>query len=221
MKKTLLACAILSATSLNALAAEKDLYVKVDAGAAFPLKYTTANYGKKKADTSAMFGIGLGKEFGYGMSADLSFYRFDQFKFSKTITSLSNSKVDQDISSNLLTLNANYNLPKYSVISPFVTAGFGIASNETSDYVQITPGSGTSTRFGKTTYNYAWNVGLGTEIDTGTPVDLTLGYKYFDLGQAKTHSVAFTSAGTITTNRSVIKTDLKAHAVMAGIKYKF
>jgi opacity protein-like surface antigen len=221
MKKTFAMALVAATVAMNATASDKGLYFKADVGAAFPTKFDSVDYGKKKADTSAMFGVGLGKELGHGFSADLSFYRFDKFKFSHTLADAGNGKVTQDISSNLLTLNANYALPKYKVLIPFVTAGFGIVSNEAGDYKNTFTNGNIQTLFGKTQYDYAWNLGFGAQIETGLPIDLTVSYRYFDLGEAKTQGLRSSSSPASVLAATPVKTDVKAHSAMVGIKYKF
>jgi opacity protein-like surface antigen len=221
MKKTFTMALVAATVAMNATASDKGLYFKADLGAALPTKFGSVDYGSKKADNSVVFGVGLGKELGHGFSADLSFYRFDKFKFSHTLASAGNGKVTQDISSNLLTLNANYALPKYKVLIPFVTAGFGVVSNESGDRKTTMPNGNIRTVFSKTQYDYAWNIGVGTQIETGTPVDLTLSYKYFDLGEAKTQGLVSTTSPAGVSGVPASKTNLKAHSIMAGMKYKF
>jgi opacity protein-like surface antigen len=189
-------------------------YASVEAGMGFASKFDKLNYDKKRPDDSVVYGAGLGKMLDNTFSVDASLYRFHEFSYATNLASANNARTTQDISSTLLTLNVNADLGKFSAFTPYVTAGVGAARNEADDYVQ-----GNTRAFGKTRTDFAWNVGAGVEVETGTPVNLSLSYRYFDLGQAKTSGRAFN--GTSNVSATPVKTDLTSHTILAGLVFKF
>jgi hypothetical protein len=116
MKKTFAMALVAATVAMNATASDKGLYFK-----AMLEQHSQQNsilwiMEKRKLIPAQCLELVLVRSWGHGFSADLSFYRFDKFKFSHTLADAGNGKVTQDISSNLLTLNANYALPKYKSV---------------------------------------------------------------------------------------------------------
>lgn len=100
-------------------------------------------------------------------------------------------------------LNAYYDLPlAVKQVKPFIGAGIGYSwLKETADATGL--GLGKATGKDK---DFGWNVGVGVAYELNSNVDLTLGYRYEDLGRIKE-----------TDN----KTDFTNHKVSLGLRYNF
>lgn len=100
-------------------------------------------------------------------------------------------------------LNAYYDLPlTVKQIKPYVGAGVGYSClKETADMTGL--GLGKATGKDK---DFGWNVGFGIAYEINNNVDLTLGYRYEDLGRIE-----------YTDN----KTDFTNHKVSLGLRYNF
>jgi len=216
MKKFLMTAIIFSAFNANA---QGGYYVKGELGTGIVSKYSLKEYDGKKPDNAGILGIYAGKNLKNNFSIDLSLHRFHDIEFAKTLTSQSESdRVTQSISSNLVGVNLNYTLPVHSVIKPFVSGGLGIAQVNAGEYKSKSVSSNIVVR-SKTSHNVAWSAGLGADIKTKSPFDITLSYKFYNLGKATTAQEGVEN-GKIEFGES-IRTRLKVHAITAGIKYNF
>ena len=102
-------------------------------------------------------------------------------------------------------LNAYYDIPmceKLKQVKPYVGAGIGYSwLKETAD--------GTAWGLGKDSLkdkDWGWNAGFGVAYGLNDNVDLTLGYRYEDLGKIKDYDS---------------KTDFTNHKVSLGLRYTF
>jgi len=101
-----------------------------------------------------------------------------------------------------LFVNAYYDIPlgeQLKKIKPYVGVGIGYSwLKETLD--------ATSVRLSAKDKDWGWNIGLGVGYALSDHIDLTLGYRYEDLGRIKdTYS----------------KTDFENHKVSLGLRYTF
>lgn len=104
-----------------------------------------------------------------------------------------------------LFLNVYYDIPmceKLKQIKPYIGAGVGYSwLKETADF--------TAFGFGKESLkdeDWGWNVGLGVAYELNDNVDLTLGYRYEDLGKVKD---------------DFSDTKFENHKVSFGVRYTF
>jgi opacity protein-like surface antigen len=216
MKKVLVTAIIFSAFTAQA---QSGYYVKGELGAGMVGKFSNEDYLGKKPGKATVLGVYVGKKLKNNFSADLSLHRFHDIEFNKNLAFDSGAaKVKQSISSNLVGVNVNYTLPVHDIVKPFVSAGLGIAQIKTGDY-NYTSNTGKALYLEKENYNVAWSMGLGADVKTNTPFDISLGYKFYDLGKAKT-SGKYIDGGKMYFD-DPIKTRLKVHAVTVGVKYKF
>lgn len=96
-------------------------------------------------------------------------------------------KYNWELTSNLLLASAKLNLFQYGKFSPYVNAGIGSSFNRTSNYKE-TPLQGavprTNPAYGKfSTSEFAYNVGVGIDLQLTQQFIMSLGYNYQDLGQ--------------------------------------
>lgn len=100
-------------------------------------------------------------------------------------------------------LNAYYDLPlSVKQIKPYIGAGIGYS------WLKATMDA-TGIRLGKESIkdkDFGWNVGLGVAYEVNSNVDLTLGYRYEDLGRIKEEGD---------------KVDFTNHKVFLGLRYNF
>jgi opacity protein-like surface antigen len=97
-------------------------------------------------------------------------------------------------------------------IDPYLTAGIGVGHNRTEnvriDRVVVLP-RGTSRT------NFIWNVGAGVQFKANKNFALDLGYRYIDLGTART------LAGGRTAFNHNFRNKIRGHNVIGSLIYKF
>ncbi len=106
-------------------------------------------------------------------------------------TSGPHADVRGSVRSVALMANGYYDFPTGAgAITPYVTAGIGLASNTMSDWTRINADVGRTERTfaGGQNSDLAWSVGVGASVDISRQVGraalLDFGYRYYDLGQA-------------------------------------
>jgi opacity protein-like surface antigen len=85
--------------------------------------------------------------------------------------------------------NGYYDFAMGGDVTPFVTAGLGVARNTMSDWTRINPDADRTNRSfaGGSDSGFAWNVGAGVAWDVGPLLGtgrakLELAWRYYDLG---------------------------------------
>lgn len=111
-----------------------------------------------------------------------------------------------------LLLNAYYDFYTIDKVSFFLNGGAGLGLNQMK--YKAAPGSIVDTILGPTkttdTYNFIWNVGAGMSYAISEKWKTDLGYRYLDLGIAK-------SKGT----KSELTSDATMHQVVWSLRYAF
>ncbi len=155
--------------------------------------YTTD--GEKLKDTGVIEG-GIGCAFTDNIRADVTAgYAFE--------SKLRNSYGDLDADHSALTgfVNVYYDVADFGGVTPYVGGGIGVAYHRLSDVeapVDSSDGSNVS---------FAWNLQAGVSFDVAHNVALDIGYRYVNLGRAK-------SGGP-----SAFKTnDIDAHEARVGVR---
>lgn len=132
--------------------------------------------------------------------------------------------------SNALMLNLNVDLISVkSPIVPYLKVGAGIANNHAYEYVKITnPGGAvttTTTYNGRTKNDFAWQIGMGLNIETTSLFDIQLQYTFTTLGKIETGATATSvySSGLPSTSISTQpKTGkLQQHIGTIGMRFRF
>jgi opacity protein-like surface antigen len=104
-----------------------------------------------------------------------------------SLPAFTNYKYKWDLTANVLLASAKLNLFQYGKIAPYVNGGIGSSFNRTSNYQETAlPGVAprTSPRFGKfSTSEFAYNAGVGVDLQLTPQFIISVGYNYFDLGQ--------------------------------------
>ncbi|WP_039459307.1 outer membrane protein [Candidatus Jidaibacter acanthamoebae] len=176
MKKKIVNLATFAAIVSAPLLANAELnapYLKLDLGMSMPTKLKGEDYGNKKPDNSAHYGIGFGYKIHENMRADFTLSRMHNFKFSETLSQGARSAaVKQNLHSNVGMLNVYGDFGNYSGIAPYVTAGIGFSHNKTKDF-NVT--NANQYYKGAEKVNFAWNLGLGVSYKMDENVCLDLG----------------------------------------------
>lgn len=190
------------------------------------LFYGVQNFDMKESVTNGSIGLGSHSEnvFGAGLAvgydfglysampvrAELEYATFTEAKGSASGRTLglaynASGKVDVDT----LFLNAYYDFRNETRFTPYLGAGLGMS------FVSM-KGSDSGNDYGKhEETNFAWNVGLGCAYILTEGISLDLGYRYADLGEAKTGSLGVHGV-------SALKTDeVTMHQFMLGARFSF
>lgn len=255
ISSALVGCICISAVaqdkvSSNASSNAGKFYVGASAGvtSASSFKDQSFKITSKDPKSSPIFGVGLGYwanpnfrvafDINYGSGMDISAY---------------NTEVDgQDLSISKgkirsLTgeINGYYHLLSGNV-SPYMTAGFGIARTKLSKFkisqtapginplgplATITPPSGANQpkpigyavdyNQGLSKTNFSWNIGLGVTYKIDDTYLIDLGYKYRDLGKVSAKAKVDAYKFAYTDQNQPYTARLKSHNVMLGVVYNF
>lgn len=193
-------------------------YIRGDVGYTM---YNTpsASYGanqdlNEKFDDAFMIGAGIGYQFNSWLRADLTVdWRAPSDFFSNTVCCGGLSNEYSKIAVGTAMLNGYVDLGSWYGFTPYVGAGAGLAALSVSDYRGYNPpGFALSTTFGDhTQYNFAWALMGGVSYDMSKNSKLDLGYRYLNLGDARTKVDG--------TGVAVKYKDLQAHEVRVGFRY--
>ena len=106
-------------------------------------------------------------------------------------------------------VNGYIDLGTYSGLTPYVGAGVGASYLMTSDGRS----SDGSTYSGDNTWNFAWALMAGASYAMTEQLSLDVGYRYLDLGDAKTGLIGTTP------NTHIDIEDITAHEIRVGLRY--
>ena len=200
MKKLLLLSATVCLFATNAYSKDITSYIE---------GRVSQNYAKAEYKEDG-FGKEKFKDNVFGGSIEIG-AKLDQFRVG--LEGYYNDKMDDKLISIVpvkgetkgLFLNAYYDIPvceRLKQVKPYV--GIGIGYSWLKETVDLTAWG-----FGKDSLkdrDWGWNVGLGVAYGLNDNVDLTLGYRYEDLGKIKDYDS---------------KTDFTNHKVSLGLRYTF
>lgn len=231
MGKKLLATAIVLATSIASYNAMSATYGKAYLGASYgvgiPNKLSYVDdVPPTRPKNSQVFGLALGYNYNDNIRIEMAFNNFN-FKNYKAHMCPGSANECNDIeyehytqksvSSNAFLANLYFDIKKYNKLSPYVTAGLGIAKNKSSDLIvtekeKNSPEMVTVAGKARAQNKFAWNIGAGISYEINERVTLNLiSYKYYNLGEISTKN---------TVEEEYIDEKLKAHNVSAGIRIK-
>lgn len=96
-------------------------------------------------------------------------------------------KYNWDLTANMLLASAKINLFQYKKLSPYVHVGIGSSFNRTSSYKER-PAVGSTPRQSPqfsnfSTNEFAYNAGVGIDLQLTPKLSISAGYSYQDLGQ--------------------------------------
>lgn len=204
---------------LAATAIDPNLYLRLDSGYSFS-QDMDKDIGSNDADSSAIVGLGVGYHFNEHIRADatLGYRGWYKVNASETIsgTTLSGAA---DINSTVGLVNAYYDIGHFDRFTPYVGGGVGLASNHVGSTELALGGVGIGNIGSHTNTDFAWQLSAGTAINIAHGIDLDIGYRYLDMGTAKTGDNA-TVSGTPVTG-ATLKGNLQANEVQAGLRIGF
>lgn len=213
MKKIIVTLFCLMLVPSVALAGDYGVYVEPKLFYGFTVMDTTKGHypgGKIKSDDDdSVFGGGLAvgynfnKRFGAPIRAELEFSYFSEAEssFSKR-----GHKASQDLDIGTLFANAYWDFNNRTRFTPYVGGGLGVAFIDSEGKVDgRSLGS-------KDTTNFAWNLGTGVGFAITDDLDISIGYRFAWLGDAKTKSRGAYQAKS---------EDIYMHQVNLGLRYTF
>lgn len=179
------------------------------------------------------FGIGVGYQFNDYLRADLTLDYETPAKFNGTMWCASADAAQCQHSDNTggyddpsmkiaawsALANVYADLADFNGLKPYVGAGIGVSNLRTSDV--SAPGfEGTdgSKMHGASTWNFAWALMAGVSYPITDRLSADLGYRYINLGDAKTSSILDTDSGPSQPLHFNVK-DIAAHEVRLGLRY--
>lgn len=218
----------------------KDFYVRVDAGKNFSKKVTdktTSSEGEEvkyqsgKLKNDVVLNLGVGTYLDDNFRTEISLSQRN-YKLNNNTSATDDTNAtfkhnrDQKIKSTALMLNGYYDFGTFSSITPYIQVGLGLARNKANDltingYDNENPAE-KSTYKSKTSNNLAWQIGAGASATITETVKFDLGYKYIDLGKAKTNNGTSLDLDNLSTRQVTAATaKLRAHEVTAGLRFDF
>ena len=230
MKKMLLVAAASTAIlASTAFAAEDQFYVKVEAGATMLDKVKDKPTSiKMKAKTVPIFGAGVGYYVMDNLRAELALDFLSNPEFKKSISGVTisgisgtnNVAVKHKGKVASLLVNGFFDFYQAGAFNFYVGAGIGAVQISEKNYYganNSVTGKAVGTAVSvKKTYNFAYQVGLGTSADVADGVKVELGYSWRDYGKTKSKNVPVSALNKTT---DVGKTAYKGHNIIAGVRF--
>lgn len=163
----------------------------------------------KSDDSDDVFGGGLALGYNFAQRFNLPLrteLEFSYFSEAEGSFSKRGHRVKQDLDIGTLFANAYWDFKNQSAFTPYVGAGLGLAFIDSQGKVDgRSLGSKEST-------NFAWNAGAGLGYAITKDLDVSLGYRFAWLGDAKTKSKQGYRAKS---------EDVYMHQVSLGLRYTF
>jgi outer membrane immunogenic protein len=174
-------------------------------------RITTGVAKDNDTDTTALISFQLGKTLSSSTRVEVEYAKttdtatFDRY-YNNFPTTLQQIKVDSE----RLMFNGYYNLKEMKMATVYLSAGVGIAFNDT-DATQ-----GTSSEFNEeTSTSVAWSLGAGLSRVIAEGWSMDVGYRYVDLGEADTGMSEFSPFD------EHFEGELDTHEVIVGIRSSF
>lgn len=165
-------------------------------------------------------GVGIGYQFTSWMRADVTVdHRFGA-QFSGTRPNptygLGYVRDQADVESSAALFNLYADLGTWGAVTPYVGVGLGVAGNRLTGisreaYALGLP-AGSAVLSPHTTYNLAWALMAGVAVDMGYGFKIDLGYRYSQLGDARTRMDG--------PGLGLKLEDLKSHEIRIGARYQ-
>ncbi|MBO6757852.1 MAG: porin family protein [Roseibium sp.] len=182
----------------------------------------TLRFERESLDDTWMVGVGVGYKFNNYLRTDLTI----DYEAPAEVTGYAVcgactggfSKETAEIDVWTVMLNGYVDLGTWYNITPYVGAGIGAAWVNTSDQVSVNPGFGTTSYDGSNAeWNFAWALMAGASYAFTPNWSLDAGYRYKDLGTAKTVRLHNVGTG----GSRIEYEDLTAHEFRLGARYTF
>jgi len=175
-----------------------------------------------KLKNSALYSINVGYNINDRFSLGLSIGYNSSFKYNSLVQDTKDNNFTSTGKIKALTtiLNGYYNLLDSSnMIIPYVGAGVGFSRNTLTDRIVFKNDNYFKTMKGASKTNFAWNLIAGGLINTNKNTQVILEYNYMDFGKIKSGTIdVFPNENY---PRAMTKTNLRAHSLMIGLRYRF
>lgn len=133
----------------------------------------------------------------------------------------SSDDVKADITLNTVMVNTYYDFKNDTKFTPYISVGLGMASinhkmrYDYNDHI-VSMNQFTHEKFtkSKTTNNFAWSVGLGSQYQVNNHLSLDMSYRFLDAGKSKASYYE-------DNQENVSKVKVQSHDIMFGLVYRF
>ncbi|MEK6734092.1 MAG: outer membrane beta-barrel protein [Pseudomonadota bacterium] len=196
-------------------------FVKLEAGSAIPTPLGN-NTGLSAGKTTYTFGIAGGRKLDEFISLNLEYmFRGNSTAEYYVPGQTNDNNTSWTTKSHTFMMNLSLDLMPSSRVTPYIIAGGGISINKPSTYNQF---DDKSSKFayspGKTTKNFAWQLGLGINFNASETFSTEIEYRFIDKGTVETQPYQ-TISGKKPTAISPIKGNFRDNVIMIGLKIKF
>ena len=211
MYKLLIALGLISIATLANASEEKEHAIKLEFGTNIQTNLKSTGY-VRRTNSPINFGFGISKKID-DIHLGLSTYHNNL----KSEGIKNNTLYRQDFNIHALFAYLEHDIYRGETLTPFWTLGGGIAYNKADAYIGF--GQANGVHAGKKILSRAYNIGAGIKINIDDTHRIMVGYKYYDLGTAKTSSQAFTAKKATSTES--IKTKLNHHSIFIALMLHF
>jgi opacity protein-like surface antigen len=125
-----------------------------------------------------------------------------------------------DVTSLAAMANIYVDLVTWGRFTPYVGGGIGGSQNSMDDIALNVGGVTGTLEGGDSRTSFAWNAAAGVGIEVMRNMLIDFGYRYVDLGEAKSGNGG-TLGGAAFSTSAPVKADLKAHEIQAGVRIGF
>ncbi|WP_265524242.1 outer membrane protein [Providencia rustigianii] len=240
--KKIFAVSLLSLVSSMAMASTNGLYVSGKIGASIvqllDQKWETTDHEFEQENlgktNDSVFGgnIAVGYDFSktttLPIRTELEFGMREKASTSHNLDSVndpgvfsSSDDVKADITLNTVMVNTYYDFKNDTKFTPYISVGLGMASinhkmrYDYNDHI-VSMNQFTHEKFtkSKTTNNFAWSVGLGSQYQVNNHLSLDMSYRFLDAGKSKASYYE-------DNQENVSKVKVQSHDIMFGLVYRF
>ena len=240
--KKIIAVSLLSLVSSTAIAGVESLYVSGKMGASIVQvsnqKWLTSDNEFEKTNLGnthdSVFGgnIAVGYDFAkttkLPIRTELEFGMREKASTNHNLESFndpgvlsSSDDVKTDITLNTVMVNTYYDFKNATKFTPYVSVGLGMASiNHKMRYdynehiVSLNQFTHEQYTQSKTTNNFAWSVGLGSQYRVNNHFSLDMGYRFLDAAKSEANYYA-------DDQKNTSKVKVRSHDIMFGVTYRF
>ncbi len=181
-----------------------------------------------------MAAFGVGHDYGNGWRAEISLNLFGTsdfegpWSFTVPDTAGPHADVSGSIRSVALMASGYRDFDSVGAVTPFLTAGLGIAHNSMDEWTRINPDAGRTRRSfeGGSNTSLAWLIGAGLSWDVGpvlgsAPAKLDLTWRYFDLGSVRGGTEPLPGSGVGGNPVEALNFDVTDHVITVGLRIPF
>jgi opacity protein-like surface antigen len=201
-------------------------YIDAKIGLSHPRK-TTEEFAPGKLKNDIHFDARVGYQFNANFASDISLMTGHRYAHDYTYTILDPETKEPTIWNNKANvkflaiaansyLKANHN----KIITPYIGVGIGITRNSISNTKVTDLSHGIEgVRTGGAKYNLLWQAMLGAKMKLNDQFDMTIEYKYMDLGKFKTGTDLTYQAEGFKSTEKPSKSRLRINSLLLGLRY--